>query len=1648
MTVFSNCTVVLDLKNLPFKEKKKLNLAITDNGGSISYVVNTQCTFIATGSWDNLSSSRQRSAQKHQIPVVNLQYIWDCLEKGVLLPTGEHCLTAPAPTPYSTTSFLPGSSCSTAVKQSKEQTLPERDQEKDPSHRVYSENDRDLPAFPSLFEVAKYSLFEKVQTRTWSVLELQSAQGKQEREFRVVRYVKETKVVQDKLVFLSCSEDALETYLQLRRDLQNSGFTLKTALPPEHSDMGSLSLQKLLLEEKLNSSTVSQEVGVFVELLWTEALGCLSSILTVPVTSISLNDVGRVEGLLLQVQRTEGEVEVMALLKEVRSLMPHTLPDTTPKARLISQILDLCQLVRDVMSVSEATMRSPSPTSLGKYRALRCSIECVPSGSSEFLSVTRLLQDNNYSRTVNIQQVLRVSRGVELQVFKEELGHIKPLLHSSSPKSFMGILSRGLLLPRVAVEHHGIERTDVGYLGSGIYFSDSFSTSMKYSTASSTDGSRLLLVCDVALGRCKDVLKKDTTLSSAPVGFNSVHGVQCSPECHSEFEDDEFVVYSTDQVRMKYVVQYTLEEDLLIEFMPTVDTTVELSPPTAQSDLLSIDDQEEECKNPLEEVTAGLLDSSGQTLPLQAVHVKCKLVDLLSQVVIFQTYSNPSLVPIEAKYVFPLEESAAVCGFEAFINGKHVIGEVKEKEQAHKEYRQAIEKGHGAYLMDQAAPDVFTISVGNLPPGATVLIKVTFLCELLVRAGSIFFQLPGSVAPWQESSALNERTQGTVEKVCVNESHSDREFSFDASIEMPYEITSLRCDTHQIKIKRTDCKAVISTLPGQMLGSDGFHLYITLSEMHMPRMWVENHPNKDSQACMLVFYPHFDSCREDGSVGEVIILLDTSGSMQTEAALNARKIALQALKKLDSQVKLSVLSFGTDQTEAFLQPQLVKEAYEPAKKFIMSSPPVGGSTELWRPLRSLSLLPPSKGVRNVLLISDGHIHNPALTLQLVQNNSSHTRLFTCGLSKTANRHMLRTLAQAGGGAYEFFDTKTKHTWREKVESQVKRMASAGCSSVAVKWQQFNPTAPPPVQAPSQLHALFSDCQTLVYGFMPHCTQAMLIGYLCGKKITTIVSTTELQKTKGTFLHKLTARAIIRDYEDGVLNTNEAEHEGKKAELKSYIIDLSKEFSILSQYTSFVAIEERDAEKPDSGFTDIPKLIAEEDMDLLPYMNWEIEEEDEEEEDEDLGFGFFDFYDASETVLPENSLSDHSENYESCLLNDKLSLEGSCMLELAHIEPPCLEEPPPKNELEPCYMEAPHRLFGAAAPAFANFCPTAPAPGAFGPPLSSTFVSAPPLLRPSSFLPKPHVDACFGSAFSASLFHAPPPPPPAASLRFEASHPVCSSELGSIWTPAPFQQSASPVDIAVGAAPPIAPPPSAGGFCFGAIGSQSGIKSSPLFHGIVPPVELRIASQGEKLNARWETVTNESFPTQFERVKKLRCKKRHMSAKDLPCKSESDKLRDVNWEELFNLQHQDGYWECTEKIGNLLGLDITYFSSVFLKERGIVSLGTRAHADILRLVATLLVLQLVRVMKLAEGELLPSLFHLKEAPEPRSGRWAAVKKAVDWVCWADRQYPCVCSRLEFGWDWESSTRQLLGFDRPHPLSPLNSVLERSRVILAL
>jgi len=62
------------------------------------------------------------------------------------------------------------------------------------------------------------------------------------------------------------------------------------------------------------------------------------------------------------------------------------------------------------------------------------------------------------------------------------------------------------------------------------------STSVKYSRTSVCKGTRLMALCDVALGRCHDTCQHDTTLTRPPDDFDSVHGVKGSDDVTSDFK--------------------------------------------------------------------------------------------------------------------------------------------------------------------------------------------------------------------------------------------------------------------------------------------------------------------------------------------------------------------------------------------------------------------------------------------------------------------------------------------------------------------------------------------------------------------------------------------------------------------------------------------------------------------------------------------------------------------------------------------------------------------------------------------------------------------------------------------------------------------------------------------------------------------------------------------------------------------------------------------------------------------------------------------------------------------------------------------------------------------------------------------------------
>ena len=143
-------------------------------------------------------------------------------------------------------------------------------------------------------------------------------------------------------------------------------------------------------------------------------------------------------------------------------------------------------------------------------------------------------------------------------------------------------------------------------------------------------------------------------------------------------------------------------------------------------------------------------------IPLEHVDVRAEILGAHARVTFTQRYRNQESRPVEAVYVFPLDESAAVCGFAAVVEGVRYEGVVKPREEAFATYDDAMAAGHGAFLLDEERPDVFTASIGNLPPGAEAQIELTYVSELTCEGDSMRRIRPGIAA-----RAVNDSPYGT-----------------------------------------------------------------------------------------------------------------------------------------------------------------------------------------------------------------------------------------------------------------------------------------------------------------------------------------------------------------------------------------------------------------------------------------------------------------------------------------------------------------------------------------------------------------------------------------------------------------------------------------------------------------------------------------------------------------------------------------------------------------------------------------------------------------------------------------------------------------------------------------------------------------------
>jgi len=574
---------------------------------------------------------------------------------------------------------------------------------------------------------------------------------------------------------------------------------------------------------------------------------------------------------------------------------------------------------------------------------------------------------------------------------------------------------------------------------------------------------------------------------------------------------------------------------------------------------------------------SGLVSTEGARVPLVGVVARAEIRDYACRLVLSQRFRNDEDRPIEAVYKFPLDEGSAVCAFEVEIDGRRIVGRVEEREKAFETYDEALAAGHGAYLLDEERPDVFTASVGNLPPGREAVLRITTVSELPLEGDSIRFTLPTTIAP---------RYAPAEDRKGVGESEAER-VSPPYALQVPYGLTlevdvetsapvrSVESPSHPVAVTIEDGRATIRLSEREAALDRDVVLKITLAETHQPRALVERTADGPAYA-LLSFRPRLEA---KASPAEVVFLVDRSGSMQGASILEARNALQLALRSLRPGCVFNVVGFGSTFQALFPASRPYDdESLSEATKHVRGLEADLGGTEILPALRHVLGAGRRPGLpRQLFVLTDGEVSNTDAVVALAREHAGDTRVFTFGIGAGASHHLVKGLARAGEGEAEFIAPGERI--EGKVLRQLSRALAPALSDVGVDWGGLGA-----VQAPHEVPPVFADGRVLLFARIEKPGPATVTLRATGPDgpVSFPLPLDPASAAEGTLVATLWARRMIRDLEEGrsPLHARRGSQQPRAlgledAPVKGEIVRLGTTWSLVSRHTSFVAVEERE-----------------------------------------------------------------------------------------------------------------------------------------------------------------------------------------------------------------------------------------------------------------------------------------------------------------------------------------------------------------------------------------------------------------------------------------------------------------------------------------
>lgn len=448
--------------------------------------------------------------------------------------------------------------------------------------------------------------------------------------------------------------------------------------------------------------------------------------------------------------------------------------------------------------------------------------------------------------------------------------------------------------------------------------------------------------------------------------------------------------------------------------------------------------------------------------------VDMQINGLVARVSVRQEFRNDGSEWAEGVYVFPLPDKAAVDHMRLHIGDRFIEGEIREKEQAKKEYEQAKKEGKKASLVEQQRPNMFTTSVANIAPGELVVVEIEYLDDIRYDNGSFSVRFPLTITPryipgsslsgrfsdregngWSpNTTAVEDAALITPPMISASPEHrASMNISVNAGV--PLEIIASRY--HPVNVSEASGRYTVSLAGGTAPMDHDFELLWRPTADIAPRAMAFTETIDGEPYYMLVVMPPSEASTTASVIPrEMIFIIDTSGSMHGTSIAQAKTALRRAMKGLRPGDRFNVIAFSSTPHPLFPSAVAADTRNLTMAENFVAALAANGGTEMRAALEIALRLPPREShLRQVIFITDGAVGNENELFGLIERKLGNGRLFTVGIGSAPNSWFMRKSAEAGRGT--FTTISALHEVGEKMDRLFDKIEQPQVTNIAVDW---------------------------------------------------------------------------------------------------------------------------------------------------------------------------------------------------------------------------------------------------------------------------------------------------------------------------------------------------------------------------------------------------------------------------------------------------------------------------------------------------------------------------------------------------------------------------------------------------------------------